>query len=166
MLIGIEEYVLGFCFNREKNRVVLMEKNRPDWQKGKLNGVGGKKELGETPIEAMCREFEEETGVKSSVKDWNYCIELSGVFHKVHIYRAMDDWMFENVTTKTDEEILQFPTWKISSLPIIDNLQWILPMLKDGLVDFPMEINYDSDPMRRMANCDHAWIYNVPKINK
>ena len=38
--------------------VVLTHKNRPAWQAGKLNGVGGKIELLESPVAAMVREFE------------------------------------------------------------------------------------------------------------
>jgi len=33
------EYVLGFLM--DNYRVVLIEKQRPAWQKGLLNGVGG-----------------------------------------------------------------------------------------------------------------------------
>lgn len=38
----MKEYVLGFAFNRERTKIVLILKNRPDWQKGKYNGIGGK----------------------------------------------------------------------------------------------------------------------------
>ena len=54
-------YVLGFAISG--SRVVLIRKNRPAWQKGRLNGVGGKIEEGEDPLDAMHREFHEETGV-------------------------------------------------------------------------------------------------------
>ena len=57
-------YVVGFLFNPDMTEVVLIKKNRPDWQKGLLNGVGGKIESGEDPITAMIREFKEETGIK------------------------------------------------------------------------------------------------------
>lgn len=56
------QYVLGIMFSEDEERVLAIWKNRPDWQAGKLNGIGGKIEDGETPIEAMRREFREETG--------------------------------------------------------------------------------------------------------
>lgn len=56
------EYVLGFMFNEDESKVLLVHKNRPTWQAGKLNGIGGKIEAGETPLQAMEREFMEETG--------------------------------------------------------------------------------------------------------
>ena len=47
------KYVTGFLFSPDKQSVVLITKNRPKWQENKLNGVGGKIELNETPLEAM-----------------------------------------------------------------------------------------------------------------
>lgn len=55
-------FVLGFCFDIGYHNVLLIEKNRPPWQAGKLNGIGGKIEEGESPSGAMVREFQEETG--------------------------------------------------------------------------------------------------------
>ena len=43
-------YCAGFLFDPEKELVVLIEKQKPAWQKGKLNAVGGKIEQGETPL--------------------------------------------------------------------------------------------------------------------
>ena len=56
-------YVLGFAFDPQYRGVLLCVKNRPAWQAGKLNGLGGKIEEGETPFDAMVREFQEESGV-------------------------------------------------------------------------------------------------------
>lgn len=56
------EYVLGIMFSEDEKKVLTIWKNRPSWQLNKLNGVGGKLEDGETPIQAMNREFSEETG--------------------------------------------------------------------------------------------------------
>ena len=56
--------VVGFMFSVLKSSVVLIKKERPKWQEGKLNGVGGKVEKGESPFDAMKREFLEETGLE------------------------------------------------------------------------------------------------------
>lgn len=56
------EYVLGIMFSEDEKKVLTIWKNRPSWQAGKLNGIGGKIEAGESPLEAMHREFIEETG--------------------------------------------------------------------------------------------------------
>ena len=57
-----KHYVLGFVFNYSKNQVLLIEKQRPAWQMGRWNGIGGEIEEGETPYQAMVRESVEETG--------------------------------------------------------------------------------------------------------
>lgn len=56
-------YCLGLIFDPEFTRVLLIVKNRPCWQLNKLNGIGGKIETGESDLEAMNREFQEETGL-------------------------------------------------------------------------------------------------------
>lgn len=61
------EYVLGFLFRECQPLVALITKNKPEWQKNKKNGIEGKIEPNETPLEAMRREFQEETG--AAIKD-------------------------------------------------------------------------------------------------
>ena len=56
-------YVVGLVFDASNTKVLLVRKNRPNWQVGKLNGIGGKVEEGETPYEAVVRECEEECGL-------------------------------------------------------------------------------------------------------
>jgi hypothetical protein len=38
------EYVCGFMFANDFTEVALIRKNKPEWQRGKLNGIGGKVE--------------------------------------------------------------------------------------------------------------------------
>lgn len=59
-------YVAGFLFESDLQRVLLRLKSRPAWQRGKLNGIGGKIEPGETPWLAMQREGREEASVDVS----------------------------------------------------------------------------------------------------
>ncbi len=54
-------YVVGFLFSQ--GHVLLLKKAKPEWQRGLLNGIGGKVEKGETFKDAMEREFAEEAGV-------------------------------------------------------------------------------------------------------
>jgi 8-oxo-dGTP diphosphatase len=62
----MNNFVLGFITDRK--RVLLIRKNRPDWQKGLYNGVGGLVLLDETPTDAMIREAKEETNL--DITDW------------------------------------------------------------------------------------------------
>lgn len=83
------EYCLGFAFYGTD--VVLIRKERPDFQKGLLNGVGGKIEIGETPIQSMSREFLEETKVFTFDNQWKYFGHLNDtalINVKVHVFYA------------------------------------------------------------------------------
>lgn len=66
----MKHYVLGLVFSQYEGRIALLRKKRPDWQVGKLNGIGGHIEPGETPKEAMIREAEEEVGLKLGGGCW------------------------------------------------------------------------------------------------
>jgi 8-oxo-dGTP diphosphatase len=129
-------YVCGFLFSPDRSRVLLIRKNRPAWQAGKLNGVGGKIEAGETPIHAMIREFREEAQLR--IESWQEVIVLSG--HEDagktsdwqgHFFRAFGP--IDEAVAATDEALEIHP---VNPLPrdTIPNLQWIIPMLLDDEV--------------------------------
>jgi 8-oxo-dGTP diphosphatase len=73
---GQTKYVVGFMFDVAMSNVALIRKNKPAWQAGLLNGIGGKVEAGEEAINAMCREFGEEAGLWPS--DWTHFCSMSG----------------------------------------------------------------------------------------
>lgn len=62
--LKVKRYVVGFAFSETFNYVALVNKKRPAWQVGKWNGVGGKVEPGEWPLDAMVREFDEECSIE------------------------------------------------------------------------------------------------------
>jgi len=127
------EYVCGFLFNPDTTSVVLIRKNRPAWQAGKLNGVGGKIEEGETPSEAMCREFVEETGLFIQESAWRHYVSCNGLDYVVHFFVGFGS--VEDAQTVTDEavEIVSYPDILSSWSPdkkdgLIHNLSWLLPL--------------------------------------
>lgn len=130
----MKNYCLGFCFDNPSKHVVLISKEKPEWQKGKINGVGGKIRLKETALQAMIREFEEEAGV--NVPHWQHCITLIEQDMKwcVYIFRThlQLDFMVEYVQSMTEEEV---DIYEVRKLPenVIPNLRWIIPMLTDQL---------------------------------
>lgn len=66
------EYVLGFAFSQDMNSVLLISKMTPAWQANKFNGVGGKLETYDwCTVEAMRREFLEETGIITTLEQWS-----------------------------------------------------------------------------------------------
>ena len=67
--------------------VALIRKNRPAWQKGKLNGIGGHiEQTDKTPYDAMVREFEEETGFSEYTCFWYEFASLEGESYKVYFF--------------------------------------------------------------------------------
>lgn len=74
----VKKYVVGFAFSPNYQDVLLIEKRKPAWQAGKLNGIGGKIESGEQPIDAMVREFREECGLQTTVSDWLHFMHMHG----------------------------------------------------------------------------------------
>jgi len=118
------DYVLGFAFNESMKQVVLVKKNRPDWQAGKYNGIGGKIEEGECATDAMVREFKEETNVYIKHVEW----KDFGYIYGLHNKESFRIWCFRTVTndvlqveTTTDEEIFVMPVSDALRLTLVPN---------------------------------------------
>ncbi len=128
-------YVNGFMYSEDKQKVVLIKKTKPAWQKGFLNGIGGKIEAGETPEEAIIREFEEETGVKTEKTDWKFFAIISKeAEYKIYFFLAITDKMF-SVKTVEEEEV---GIYEVANLPKqkLPNLNWLIPLSLDEYLDF------------------------------
>lgn len=135
----MKRYVAGFMFSRDKSLVLLVEKMTPAWQRGLLNGIGGKIEAGEAPIEAMIREFAEETGVETTAEEWTEFVHyICQDVYEVHFYRAFTD-KIDSARTIEDEVI---STFKSDCLPknVIFNLNWLIPLSLDEKVSFASPI--------------------------
>lgn len=63
----MEKYVVGFVFD-QNGKVILLRKTHPDWQAGKLNGVGGKCKPGEDDRVTMVREWQEEVEITNPLQ--------------------------------------------------------------------------------------------------
>lgn len=137
----MKDYVLGFAFSRDKCDMVLIEKTKPEWQKGKLNGIGGKVEPeDQSPLHAMIREFKEETGVDTfetigdNTNGWDHYAtmifnnDITGQPCRVYVFR-----MFSNVIyqCKTVEEELIFRCAVdtiLTKKKIMHNLPLLIPL--------------------------------------
>ena len=102
---------------------VLVRKNRPEWQKGLLNGIGGKIEPGESSLDAMRREFLEETSL--DIQDWTCFSQVQGEGYVLDFYFAMTDYVnLQSAKTTTDEKIEHYWVDKIPD-------DQMVPQLKD-----------------------------------
>lgn len=127
----MKKYVLGFMFSLNKSQVLLIEKNHPDWQKGKLNGIGGTIEEGEQENYAMVREFKEETGLNTNIIDWDLFAILQNENKEglVYCYKAFSNNIW-NAKTITDEKIitLDFNMTSLDVHSILENLNYLIPL--------------------------------------
>lgn len=129
--------VVGFLFDDPVTSVVLIEKKRPEWQKGLLNGPGGKIKNGETPETAMAREFFEETNLWIPPGMWrefarmtcdNSDIETICFTAKL----AVATYLRDMVRNGTDEKVIVLPVHCITvGLPTIPSVQWLVPLALD-----------------------------------
>lgn len=123
--------VCGFYIDVARTKVALIRKQRPQWQKGKLNGIGGKVEPDEHEDAAMVREFQEETGVETTTEGWEMFFHLTDTKHsyKVFYYRAFGDLSALRTTTDEQIEIIDLGAAPVAN--VIRNLTWLIPMAVD-----------------------------------
>lgn len=147
------EYVVGFLFSHSMRDVVLIKKNKPEWQAGRYNGVGGKIEEGEMPFEAMCREFREEAGV--NIFGWESFITLRYAGDvSVHFFRRVlseqeQHLLAPRIRSCTAEKVLWFSlyfgTYGIPGVNTLPNLKWLVPMAATGAKAGVLEIETEGD---------------------
>lgn len=161
-------YVCGLLFG--EGHLVLVRKERPGWQKGRFNGLGGEVKPGEDLLAAMKREAHEEAGVtettlpEGNVFEWQHFAVLSGKSYavpvrrdpdsldggfvvtnendtyEVHFYRAFSTDAVQMARTQTDEEIVKLP---LSSFPwgcLVDGLKYLIPIAQDLDIRAPVYI--------------------------
>lgn len=121
-------YVVGFAFTPDRRHVLLICKSRPDWQRGRYNGIGGKVEPNEDPVTAMRREFQEETSVP--LLNWRevgvyFGTDPVGEFY-IEVFAGTIE-VYPNLNWVRDEQI---SWWPVDSLPAtsLDSIKWLVPM--------------------------------------
>ena len=131
--------VLGFLFDPTLSKVVLIRKNKPEWQAGLLNGVGGKIEPEESRMGAMVREFSEETGVLTN--NWAQFLTLFFDGATVHCFFACGN--VSKVQTTTSEEIGVFDVADVMNrCDTIPNIRWIVQMARSFYFEEPVEAGF------------------------
>jgi 8-oxo-dGTP diphosphatase len=117
-------------------RILLIEKKRGHGA-GKINGPGGKIDPGETPLESVVRETQEELG--------ELHFHMSDVPHIIcHVYRAED---FTGTPTETEEAApVWFPFDEIPYDRMWEDDRYWLPLLLEGRT-FEGKFSFDGDRM-------------------
>lgn len=137
VVVVVKEYVLGFAFAPPVGReeaVLLIEKRRPDWMAGMLNGLGGHIEPGETPADAMKREGGEEVvsvdGGPAPPFAWQpVCSFGEAGRWRCHVFRALDA-PIHDLVAGTDERVLvvRFSGALGGRLQLAPHVGWLIPL--------------------------------------
>ena len=102
------QFALGFVFTPDGKQVVLVRKNRPANQAGKLNGVGGPLSPGETARAGVCREFVDATGVAIPSDQWRPVARLWGKGYEIAGFCAFSE-AAARCKSRTDEQVMLVP---------------------------------------------------------
>jgi 8-oxo-dGTP pyrophosphatase MutT (NUDIX family) len=138
------EYVCGFLISKEFDAVLMVKKEKPDWQKGLWNGIGGKIEGSEPPYIAMIREFKEEIGIDSVAYEcWENIgkvTEFNGEW-RVHFFKQFVRYLPKFHLTNSINQWNNDAGEQLDFLPYsgllkgdykgmtILNLNWIIPFI-------------------------------------
>lgn len=125
-------YVIGFIFNEDLSEVLLIRKNRPEWQKGRLNGIGGKVEHFDSTLRHACiREVLEESGLATEYNEWNeiHAQAVDG-YVIVSFYTVLDNKRFHSYHSRTDEEVVSLPINYLLDeaidIPLVEDVELII----------------------------------------
>ncbi len=129
-------YCLGFLFSTDLSRVLLIRKAKPSWQAGKLNGIGGKVETGETSLTAMVRECREETGLKTCRAEWKRFCTMTVPDFMIDCFAGVCGTFESACGTEAEPLELCSVSWMHTGCyQMIDSLQWLIPLALDHLRD-------------------------------
>lgn len=136
----MKHYVLAFIFDQERKNVLLIQKNKPRWQAGKWNGVGGKIKGGERAYEAVYREIQEETGHFPD-EPVRHTITFVCPGGTVFVYAVICDGKIP--FRQIEKEPLKI--WPVNNLPetIMNNLQWLIHVSL-STIQFPLIVQQNS----------------------
>lgn len=142
-------YVLGVATDNEG--VIVIQKEHPEWQKGLINFVGGKVEPGEFPVDAMVREFKEETNIDSTPDNWIYIGEMYRKNDFVcHIFKMHSKEVLFPITI-TDENV-----FKISYIDMQKPMNYFMPNLN---TIFAWSQSSDQENFNALLKLEYPEIY-------
>lgn len=139
----MKTYVVGFAFNKSRPwlpiQVLLVRKEKPAWQAGKWNGLGGKVEADETPVAAMVREFAEEAQIVTSPGEWREVASLRHLGNTIHVFAAVfDDQVRAAAAPPGGEQLSWFDLPLNDYTDLVPNLRYLVPLAEDPAKNIPV----------------------------
>lgn len=128
----MKKFTVGFVFTPGFEKVLLVHKEKPEWQKGLMNGVGGKYEPGESAEECVSREVEEESGLVIAPELWRYVGKMKTETWCVDVLASVWDSDLAEAR-KCDYEEVEWVSTKDLPHNVISNIPWLVSMCRDAL---------------------------------
>ncbi len=123
-------YVLGFVYDTDLQRVLLLMKDKPASIAGRLNGLGGKVENGEDAYDAISREVHEESGISIKPEKWEDIGWMTSLHWDCHVLRAVVPLsVLRQAYTAERERVM---IYHIDAVPVAATLQSALAYIHLG----------------------------------
>lgn len=128
----MKKYTVAFIFNPTLEKILLIHKLRPDWQVGKLNGIGGKFKKGEHSLACVIREVKEEASLSTKKEKWVHLGNIGSDMWKVDFFTYIYEGDLSDAKSGRDEQVEWFD---VKNLPpyVVPNLRWLIPLALDKL---------------------------------
>lgn len=132
----------------EEEPVLLVRKEKPDWQKGFLNLVGGSVEANELPEHAAVRELFEESGLTPYPQDWQKdkvtVVEMGrivGENETVHCFRIFVSDAPLNPRVEEIETVRWFSWRQVKDdARLLPSLRVVMPLMLCGVHDWQVTV--------------------------
>jgi 8-oxo-dGTP pyrophosphatase MutT (NUDIX family) len=128
--------------------VLLVRKNKPDWQKGFLNLLGGAVEPNELPEVAAVRELYEESGLSPYPADWRKdkvtVVEMGRIVgddETVHCFRIFVNEEPLNPRPSETETVRWFSWQQVKDdSRLLPSLRVVMPLMLCGIRDWQLTV--------------------------
>ena len=154
------EYSCGFLFDKDRDCVLLVNQSRPEWQRGCLNGIGGKVEDRETPLESMIRTFKKTTGL--DVKRWSSFCTMRESDWAVHFFFSIgevDLSVMKSTFGASDEAVMIVSTDKVNMHACVRGVDWLIPMALtmpfEGVQNYEVLLNCEEIFSKELVATEH-----------
>lgn len=114
-----------------QDKIILVKKAKPEWQRGLLNLPGGELKPNESPRQCIKREWFEETGIETFESDWIFKLKMQ--FDNevtLHAFRAIAKEPY-SVNFIIDEPARWYGISWLDYDKCLPDLKWLIPILMD-----------------------------------
>jgi len=131
MSTGRKDAVLGFAFDPEFRTVALVRKEHPEWMKGLWNAPGGHVAPDESAVQAVAREFFEETGQFTLAEMWVPFLTLDTPDYNLFCFWAVLDPL-RVMTTGAEQAVVDAVDYVVEGRDLVRNTLWMLLMAREA----------------------------------